>query len=164
MGRRQGRLVRDPTGITLYRHICRHDAGSATPVFCHRYLQRATKKGRRAIPSTGLPRGERQWTLRMFLEASRPSKVEKGACHADLRQYAEDERFTCADSAAAEAVFRKHHVFLLMCFLNRAQGIGWSNTPLYQFFRRQYPVRIIQFTPMASLTFGRGVLTHAKPE
>jgi hypothetical protein len=89
----------------------------------------------------------------MFLEAFRPMQAGRVACHADLSQYAEDERFPCADPAAAEAIFRKHHVFLLMCFLNRAQGIGWSNTPLYQFYRRQYPVRILQFASMPKLTF-----------
>jgi hypothetical protein len=27
-----------------------------------------------------------------------------------------------------------------MCFLTRAQGIGWSNTPIYPAFRQMYPV------------------------
>jgi hypothetical protein len=59
---------------------------------------------------------------------------------ADPAQYAEDERFPCSDPATAEQIFDRHHVFLIMCFLNRAQDDGWSNTPLYQFFRRKYPV------------------------
>jgi hypothetical protein len=59
---------------------------------------------------------------------------------ADPAQYAEDERFPCSDSATAEKIFDQHHVFLMMSFMNRAQGIGWSNTPLYQHFRRKYPV------------------------
>lgn len=57
-----------------------------------------------------------------------------------FQEYAEDERFDCPDTQTAEQLFRKHHPFLIMCFLNRAQDIGWSNTPIYQFFRKQYPV------------------------
>ncbi|KAF1940062.1 hypothetical protein EJ02DRAFT_407224 [Clathrospora elynae] len=56
-----------------------------------------------------------------------------------FQEYAEDERFPCSDPATAEAIFDQHHVFLMMCFLNKAQGLGWSNTPLYQFFRGKYP-------------------------
>lgn len=29
----------------------------------------------------------------------------------------------------------------MMCFVNREHGISWGNTPLYQYFRREYPVR-----------------------
>lgn len=57
-----------------------------------------------------------------------------------FQEYAEDERFKCSDMESAEQLFREHHKFLMMCFLNRAQGIVWSNTPIYQFYRRQYPV------------------------
>ncbi|KAF1834727.1 hypothetical protein BDW02DRAFT_639168 [Decorospora gaudefroyi] len=56
-----------------------------------------------------------------------------------FQEYAEEDRFPCSDAATAENIFDQHHVFLMMCFLNRAQAIGWSNTPLYQFFRRKYP-------------------------
>ncbi|KAL6703523.1 hypothetical protein ACN47E_009548 [Coniothyrium glycines] len=56
-----------------------------------------------------------------------------------FQEYAEDERFACSDLNEAEQIFDKHHVFLTMSFLARAQGIGWSNTPLYQYFRRKYP-------------------------
>ncbi|KAF1970635.1 hypothetical protein BU23DRAFT_600770 [Bimuria novae-zelandiae CBS 107.79] len=56
-----------------------------------------------------------------------------------FQEYAEDERFACPDITTAEQLFRQHHQFLMMCFLNRAQDIGWSNTPIYQFFKRQYP-------------------------
>jgi hypothetical protein len=42
--------------------------------------------------------------------------------------------------ATAERIFDQHHVFLMMSFMNKAQGVGWSNTPLYQHFRRKYPV------------------------
>jgi hypothetical protein len=59
---------------------------------------------------------------------------------ADVNQYAEDERFACTDTVSAEQTFDRHRVFLMTCFLNRAQGIGWSNTPLYQYFRRRHPV------------------------
>ncbi|EAT82585.2 hypothetical protein SNOG_10250 [Parastagonospora nodorum SN15] len=56
-----------------------------------------------------------------------------------FQEYAEDERFACTDPAVAAEIFHKHHIFLMMCFLNRAQGIGWSSTPIYQSFRRQFP-------------------------
>ncbi|KAF1921489.1 hypothetical protein BDU57DRAFT_467007 [Ampelomyces quisqualis] len=56
-----------------------------------------------------------------------------------FQEYAEDERFTCTDPLIAEQIFDRHLVFLMMCFLNRAQGIGWSNTPLYQYLRRRHP-------------------------
>ncbi|KAF2873488.1 hypothetical protein BDV95DRAFT_617250 [Massariosphaeria phaeospora] len=56
-----------------------------------------------------------------------------------FQEYAEDERFTCTDPAEAAQIFDKHHIFLLICFLNRAQGLGWSNTPIYQYFRRKHP-------------------------
>jgi hypothetical protein len=59
---------------------------------------------------------------------------------ANAPQYAEDDRFPCEDPELATEIFHKHHVFLMMCFMVRAQGIGWSNTPLYQHFKRQYPV------------------------
>jgi hypothetical protein len=53
-------------------------------------------------------------------------------------EYAEDERFACKTKEEAEAIFYKHRAFLIMCFLNRAQGLGWSNTPIYQFFKRKF--------------------------
>ncbi|KAH7371041.1 hypothetical protein BKA66DRAFT_514456 [Pyrenochaeta sp. MPI-SDFR-AT-0127] len=56
-----------------------------------------------------------------------------------FQEYAEDERFVCSEPAAAEHIFHEHHVFLMMCFLNRAQGISWSNTPIYQYFKKRYP-------------------------
>ena len=65
-----------------------------------------------------------------------------------FQEYAEDERFECPDANSAEQLFRSHREFLMMCFLNRAQDIGWSNTPIYQFFKRQYPVGRI-WTPQA---------------
>jgi hypothetical protein len=71
------------------------------------------------------------------------SKLQSQKGSADLKQYAEDERFPCTDPVLAGKIFHKHRVFLTMCFLNRAQGMGWSNTPLYQYFRRQYPVNIL---------------------
>jgi hypothetical protein len=55
------------------------------------------------------------------------------------QEYAEDGRYPCASPELAARIFDKHHEFLVMCFLNRAQGIGWSNTPIYQSFKRQYP-------------------------
>jgi hypothetical protein len=67
-------------------------------------------------------------------------------------QYAEDKRFPCDDPVVAAEIFNKHHVFLMMCFLIRAQGIGWSNTPIYQLFRRQYPVSLVAPIAMADLT------------
>ncbi|KAF2796047.1 hypothetical protein K505DRAFT_323629 [Melanomma pulvis-pyrius CBS 109.77] len=55
-----------------------------------------------------------------------------------FQEYAEDPRFTCNTHEEAAEIFYKHRAFLIMCFLNRAQGLGWSNTPLYQFFRRRF--------------------------
>jgi hypothetical protein len=82
------------------------------------------------------------------VEAIRTQRVgiETGA---DMDQYVEDERFTCTDPAVAAEIFQKHHVFLMTCFLNRAQGIGWSNTPIYQYLRRHYPVSVL--VPISSL-------------
>lgn len=56
-----------------------------------------------------------------------------------FQEYAEDERFQCQDVAKAQRIFHKHRQFLIMCMLNQAQGIKWSNTPLFQYFRRQFP-------------------------
>ncbi|KAI8932038.1 hypothetical protein NX059_010930 [Plenodomus lindquistii] len=56
-----------------------------------------------------------------------------------FKEYAEDPRFPCSDPATAEATFDQHRIFLIMCFLNRANDIGWSNTPLYQYWRRRHP-------------------------
>lgn len=62
-------------------------------------------------------------------------------CHdADHMQYAEREKFACADAAEAEEIFHKHREFLLMSFLQRTYGISWSNTPIYQTLRRHFPV------------------------
>lgn len=58
----------------------------------------------------------------------------------DTAKYVEDDRYACDETASAEKLFERHHVFLIMSFIARAQGIGWSNTPLYQYFRRKYPV------------------------
>ncbi|KAJ4349237.1 hypothetical protein N0V95_004726 [Ascochyta clinopodiicola] len=55
------------------------------------------------------------------------------------REYAEDERSACTNPAEAEQIFHKHRNFLLMSFLQRTNSIGWSNTPLYQTMRRQFP-------------------------
>lgn len=57
-----------------------------------------------------------------------------------FQEYAEDERFACNDVATAEGIFQKHHQFLLMRFLHRAENISWSNTPIYQYLKRHYPV------------------------
>ncbi|KAF2851538.1 hypothetical protein T440DRAFT_517520 [Plenodomus tracheiphilus IPT5] len=61
------------------------------------------------------------------------------SAHLVFQEYAEDPRYPCTDPVAAETVFDQHRVFLIMCFINRANGIGWSNTPLYQYFRRRHP-------------------------
>lgn len=60
--------------------------------------------------------------------------------HTDATQYAEDSRFSCADVAEAERIFHRHREFLMMSFLKRTHNIGWSNTPLYQTLKRQFPV------------------------
>ncbi|KAF2281148.1 uncharacterized protein EI97DRAFT_409689 [Westerdykella ornata] len=54
------------------------------------------------------------------------------------QEYAEDERFACNTTEEARRIFHKHRAFLIMCFLNKAQGIGWSNTPLCQYYKRVY--------------------------
>ncbi|KAF2681407.1 hypothetical protein K458DRAFT_444652 [Lentithecium fluviatile CBS 122367] len=72
-------------------------------------------------------------------------------------EYVEDERFPCSDPQVAAQIFEKHHEFLVMCFLSRAQGIGWSNTPIYQSFRRQYPQT---FETAKARIEGRHVLAH----
>lgn len=59
---------------------------------------------------------------------------------ADTIQYAEDTRFSCSDTTEAERVFHRHHTFLFMCFLKGERDIRWSNTPLYQTLKRQFPV------------------------
>ena len=69
-----------------------------------------------------------------------------------MDQYAEDERFPCSDPEAAKEIFHMHHVFLMMCFLTRAQSIGWSNTPIYQTFKRQFPVSQLEVSSMTHLT------------
>jgi hypothetical protein len=56
-----------------------------------------------------------------------------------FQEYAEDERFPCSEADEAASIFHKHKDFLITCFLNKAQGIGWSTTPLYQYFRRSFP-------------------------
>jgi hypothetical protein len=55
-----------------------------------------------------------------------------------FQEYVEDDRYECNDPTEAAAIFQKHRTFLIMCFLNRAQGIGWSNTPLYQYYKRHF--------------------------
>lgn len=75
----------------------------------------------------------------IFQEASKKDSSRYG-CEANKKQYAEDERFQCQDVAKAQRIFHKHRQFLIMCMLNQAQGIKWSNTPLFQYFRRQFPV------------------------
>ena len=47
----------------------------------------------------------------------------------------------------AERIFDHHREFLMMCFLNRAQGLSWSTTSLYQRFRRKSPASGIKVIP-----------------
>jgi len=74
-------------------------------------------------------------------------------CGANTTQYAEDERFPCNDVATAERLFDQHHLFLMMCFLNKAQGLSWSNTPIYQRFRRRFPVGSMELEGVPTLTY-----------
>ncbi|OCL01732.1 hypothetical protein AOQ84DRAFT_383421 [Glonium stellatum] len=64
-----------------------------------------------------------------------------GGPSADLvfQEYAEDSRFRCDDRDEAAEIFYKHRLFLIMAMLNRAQGIGWSSTPLYQHMKNKFP-------------------------
>lgn len=52
----------------------------------------------------------------------------------------EGSRFRCNDREEAAEIFYKHRLFLIMSMLSRAQGIGWSNTPLYQHMKNRFPV------------------------
>jgi hypothetical protein len=103
-------------------------------------------------PSTQLIFKEVSTTDRVDVFWSIASMLDAWRDCADIDQYAEDERFACTDPAIAAEILQKHHVFLMMCFLNRAQGIGWSNTPIYQFLRRQYPVCVLLLNLAAKLT------------
>ncbi|KAI1514518.1 hypothetical protein L13192_09314 [Pyrenophora tritici-repentis] len=69
------------------------------------------------------------------------SRKKGGGPSAELifQEYAEDVRFPCNDVAMVERLFDHHHLFLMMCFLNKAQGLSWSSTSLYQRFRRRFP-------------------------
>jgi hypothetical protein len=55
------------------------------------------------------------------------------------REYSEKQKSGCTDATEAEQIFQKHREFLLMSFLQRTYGISWSNTPIYQTIRRQFP-------------------------
>ncbi|CAI6341301.1 unnamed protein product [Periconia digitata] len=56
-----------------------------------------------------------------------------------FQEYAEDERYPCTDPEVAASLFSKHHEFLIMSFLERAQGLAWGNTPICQYFKKLYP-------------------------
>ncbi|PVI04285.1 hypothetical protein DM02DRAFT_586525 [Periconia macrospinosa] len=56
-----------------------------------------------------------------------------------FQEYAEDERYPCTDPDVAAQLFFRHHEFLIMSFLTRAQGVAWVNTPICQHFKKQYP-------------------------
>lgn len=126
-------MVRDSTCSALQGYIRRHAPGSPAFVFRYRHLQRAAEEGRWTKCFVDIPGSESAWSSKW----AHKSLVGR---RADLAQYAEDERFPCNDPAEAERIFQKHRIFLLMCFLKRTHGIGWSNTPLYQTFRRHFPV------------------------
>ncbi|KAF2468813.1 uncharacterized protein BDR25DRAFT_289732 [Lindgomyces ingoldianus] len=55
------------------------------------------------------------------------------------QEYAEDTRFSCNDPGHAEEIFHRHRQFLIMCFINRAQGLSWTNTPIYRHYKTQFP-------------------------
>lgn len=79
-----------------------------------------------------------------------------------FQEYAEDQRFECSDIASAERLYRKHIQFLTMCFLNRAQDISWSNTPIYQYLKRQFPVSICWFCTADFLTREKKIFEATK--
>ncbi|KAF2734473.1 hypothetical protein EJ04DRAFT_466552 [Polyplosphaeria fusca] len=56
-----------------------------------------------------------------------------------FQEYAEDERFECDGSEEAMKIFYKHRQTFFMWFLTQASGIAWSNTPICQHFKRQFP-------------------------
>lgn len=70
-----------------------------------------------------------------------PRKKGSGpSAHLVFQEYAEDERISCDNVHDAERIFHQHHIFLMMCFLNREQGLSWSTTPIYQYLRRHHSV------------------------
>lgn len=92
---------------------------------------------------------------------------KKGAgpsAHLVFQEYAEDERFSCTTANDAEQIFNRHHVFLMMCFLNREQGLSWSTTPIYQYLRRHHPVCPEILIDGVDLTLRRKTSTPAKRE
>jgi hypothetical protein len=84
------------------------------------------------------------------------------APYADHVQYSEKQKSGCTDATEAEQIFQKHREFLLMSFLQRTYGISWSNTPIYQTIRRQFPVRWIAQPLWEALTPDRPISRDAR--
>ncbi|KAF2806571.1 uncharacterized protein BDZ99DRAFT_394147 [Mytilinidion resinicola] len=56
-----------------------------------------------------------------------------------FQEYAEEPRFQCKSKEEASEIFYSHKSFLMEAMLNRSEGIGWSNTPLYQHLKARFP-------------------------
>ena len=95
-------------------------------------------------------------------KSTNTSLSQAEAPYADHMQYSEKQKSGCRDSAEAERIFQKHREFLLMSFLQRTYGISWSNTPIYQTIRRQFPVSKVEQRPYEVLTSNRPISKDAK--
>lgn len=69
------------------------------------------------------------------------------------QDYFLDDRSYCTDLAGAEAVFRKHHLFLILMMLQAAPPANnrwtltserWKSTDLYKLFEKDYPQSVRQ--------------------
>ncbi|KAF2490126.1 hypothetical protein BU16DRAFT_586218 [Lophium mytilinum] len=56
-----------------------------------------------------------------------------------FQEYAEEPRFQCHSKEEASETFYSHRSFLMEAMLKRSEGIGWSNTPLYQHLKARFP-------------------------
>ncbi|WEW61010.1 hypothetical protein PRK78_006499 [Emydomyces testavorans] len=55
-----------------------------------------------------------------------------------LDQYVNHTHGACEDADDAIDVFDKHHAFLIKQMVHGEEGIDWSTTPIYKYFREKY--------------------------
>ena len=58
--------------------------------------------------------------------------------------YQQHTDYRVDDNAEAEAVFEKHHSFLIRQMLEGWEGINWARTHLWSYFSRLYPDEVVQ--------------------
>lgn len=58
--------------------------------------------------------------------------------------YQQHTDYRIDDNAEAEAVFEKHHSFLIRQMLDGWEGINWARTHLWSYFSRLYPDEVVQ--------------------